>query len=111
MLHHLKVTDLSHAFEAAGLCSLNQIFFVTLLLNNQIICHYNRQSHILSYAELRSLDTRVGKFLPVRGKKRFFSMEKTVPAKIVFAGWKKPPGKNPAKLALQTFTRWKKVDF
>jgi hypothetical protein len=35
-------------------------------------------------------------------------MEKTVPAKIVFAGWKKPPGKNQAKLALQTFTRWKK---
>jgi hypothetical protein len=35
-------------------------------------------------------------------------VEKTVPAKIVFAGWKKPPGKNQAKLALQTFTRWKK---
>jgi hypothetical protein len=44
-------------------------------------------------------------------KKTGFSMEKTVPAKIVFAGWKKPPGKNPAKLALQTFTRWKKYIF
>jgi hypothetical protein len=33
-------------------------------------------------------------------------MEKTVPAKIVFAGRKKPPG--PAKLVLQTFARWKK---
>jgi hypothetical protein len=33
-------------------------------------------------------------------KNRFFSMEKTVPAKIVFAGRKKPPGQNPAKLAL-----------
>jgi hypothetical protein len=41
-------------------------------------------------------------------KKPGFSMEKTVPAKIVFAGWFFPPGKNPAKLALQTFTRWKK---
>jgi hypothetical protein len=44
-------------------------------------------------------------------KKPVFSMEKTVPAKIVFAGWKKPPGKNPAKLGLQTFTRWKKYIF
>jgi hypothetical protein len=40
--------------------------------------------------------------------KSVFSMEKTVPAKIVFAGWFFPPGKNPAKLALQTFSRWKK---
>jgi hypothetical protein len=38
-------------------------------------------------------------------EKTVYSMEKTVPAKIVFAGWKKPPGKNPAKLALQTFIR------
>jgi hypothetical protein len=44
-------------------------------------------------------------------KKPVFSMEKTVPAKIVFAGRKKPPGKNPAKLVLQTFARWKKIDF
>jgi hypothetical protein len=41
-------------------------------------------------------------------KKPVFSMEKTVPAKIVFAGRKKPPGKNPAKLVLQTCVRWKK---
>jgi len=29
---------------------------------------------------------RVGKFLPVTGKNRFFPRKKTVPAKIVFAG-------------------------
>jgi hypothetical protein len=44
---------------------------------------------------------------PSSWKKPVFSMEKTVPAKIVFAGLKKPPGKNPATLALQTFTKWK----
>jgi hypothetical protein len=37
---------------------------------------------------------RVGKVLPVCGKNRFFSIEKTVRAKIIFARWKKHPGKN-----------------
>jgi hypothetical protein len=41
-------------------------------------------------------------------EKTGFSMEKTVLAEIVFAGRKKPPGKNPAKLVLQVFARWKK---
>jgi len=31
------------------------------------------------------LPVRVGKFLPVTGKNRFFPQKKTVPAKIVFA--------------------------
>jgi hypothetical protein len=48
--------------------------------------------------------------LPVRGKKNGFSMER--PGKNSFCrAENKPPGKNPAKLALQTFSRWKKLIF
>jgi hypothetical protein len=41
-------------------------------------------------------------------EKTGFFHGKNRPGKNSFCGWKKPPGKNPAKLALQTFTRWKK---
>jgi hypothetical protein len=43
-------------------------------------------------------------------KKRFFPWKKPSRQKY-FAGRKKPPGKNPAKLVLQTFARWKQIDF
>jgi len=35
-----------------------------------------------------NIDTRVGKFLPVTGKNRFFSVVQTVLAKIFFSGGK-----------------------
>jgi hypothetical protein len=72
-------------------------------LTTTVCGHCKHRQRFLDIGPLQkrnNITTRVGKFLPVRGK--------TVPAKMVFAGRKKPPGKNPAKLVLQTFARWKK---
>jgi hypothetical protein len=43
-----------------------------------------------------ALELGLASFFRFVEKTGFFSMEKTVSAKIVFAGRKKPPGKNPA---------------
>jgi hypothetical protein len=78
-----------------------------------IVAHLTQQPEDFSMFEIHVLHrqevistvlvlTRVDKFCRFL-EKPVFSMEKTVPAKIVFAG-----RKNPGKISFANFAKWKK---